>query len=81
MADDVDRANDLEFFSVEMAVKKLRTSQETSLPTGRCYYCGDTVTEGRLFCDADCRDAYEFEQRMKARNGSPSTLREGEGND
>lgn len=33
--------------------------------TGMCYWCGGITGGGRLFCDADCRDDCEREQRMR----------------
>jgi len=38
-------------------------------PTGRCFYCGAPLEPEQLFCDADCRDDYEFEQAAKERKG------------
>ena len=36
-------------------------------PVGFCYYCSGAVSAGRSFCDADCQDEYETEERIKAR--------------
>ncbi|MCW3171407.1 hypothetical protein [Shewanella subflava] len=59
MADNVDDANDLVLLHLAAELAKAKPS----LPplTGICYYC-DALTDER-FCDADCRDDYEREQR------------------
>lgn len=45
--------------------------QSPSLPrTGYCHWCGEAVRGDRLFCDADCRDDWERERRMRRANGS-----------
>ncbi len=35
---------------------------------GTCYYC-DAKIDG-IFCDGDCREAYEFEERQRKNNPS-----------
>lgn len=41
-----------------------------SLPyTGCCHYCGAITGGGRRFCDAECRDAYDDEARIRRING------------
>ena len=37
--------------------------------TGLCHWCGEPVPEGRRWCDADCRDDWQREQRRKTRHG------------
>lgn len=38
--------------------------------TGVCRYCGERVSLERAFCDIDCRDDHEHEQRIRAFSGS-----------
>ena len=67
MADDADitaaRAEvEAEFFT--------RRRREPGLvPFGACYYCQSETGSGILFCNAECRDDYEIEQRALRRNG------------
>lgn len=35
--------------------------------TGFCLYCGEPLSKGRRWCDAECRDEWESEQRHKNR--------------
>jgi hypothetical protein len=59
MADNVDEANDMAELHLSVELTKPR---EVCLPlTGSCYYC-DAMTDDR-FCDADCRDDFERNQR------------------
>lgn len=27
---------------------------------GKCLYCGESLEDGQRFCDADCRDDFEY---------------------
>ena len=65
MTDIYDRASDAEARDRELAIKtqKERAARDTLIPTGRCYFCEGDISAGRLFCDGDCRDDYELEQR------------------
>lgn len=63
--DIVDKSQDAEdaFFRAALTAKR----PEGPPPTGFCYYCGEPLTNRqRRFCDADCRDDYEREQRRNA---------------
>lgn len=37
---------------------------------GECLYCGERLDDGRRFCDAPCRDAWQDEQAAKKRKGA-----------
>jgi hypothetical protein len=39
------------------------------VPMGLCYFCQSETPVTFLFCNAECRDDYEIEQRALARNG------------
>jgi hypothetical protein len=61
--DVVDQAQKQTDLELSLALKNLK--REPALPeTGACNYCDALVSKG-LFCDADCRDDYEMEQRNK----------------
>lgn len=42
------------------------------VPDGHCHYCGEGVLPDTPFCDAECRDAWQHEQRLRAINGRES---------
>ena len=67
--DDADRAADREDIAREAAVAAIRRRIESIPSLGYCYYCGEALRAGKRFCDADCRDDYERQEKMKARNG------------
>lgn len=67
MADDADRAD----AEIERATRvAIRNAQVTYTPaTGECFNCEVKFSAGdpvRRFCDAECRDDWETEQRRKA---------------
>ena len=64
--DNADRA-DREDIIREQAIAAVRRRSKELAPIGFCYYCSEQVPAGSRFCDADCRDEYETEQRLKAR--------------
>ena len=45
-------------------------SRKTQLHSdGHCAFCDEAVDIGLLFCDRDCRDDYESQQRIRKING------------
>jgi hypothetical protein len=38
-------------------------------PCGVCYFCGEDVGSDKKFCNAECAEDFEFEQKMKQRQG------------
>lgn len=71
MPDDIDRAQerDMQYQADMEADRRYRASQGGLEYTGCCHYCGDITGGGRRFCDADCRDAYDHEQKLKKMQG------------
>lgn len=68
MSDEIDRANDLAQTHLELAIAAARSGPELAA-TGACLYCDEPLEGGRRFCDAEHRDAYDQERRMRARQG------------
>jgi hypothetical protein len=69
-SDPMDHATDVEERLRDYEIQKVREQAKVSTKyTGICLYCGSTVDEPKLFCDEDCRQDYEFEQKMKKING------------
>ena len=67
--DDADRAADREDIAREAAVAAIRRRIEAMPSLGYCYYCGEALRAGKRFCDADCRDDYDRQEKFKARTG------------
>lgn len=63
MADDADRSQDR--MEVEEALRRRFKPKEEIPPKGLCYYCDADVAHPKKFCDSDCAEGWEFEQRMK----------------
>lgn len=64
----IDKAQENEQLFTELALKNAK--QQTLTANGRCHYCEETIDEGLRFCDVDCRDDYDREQRiLRRRNG------------
>jgi len=61
MADIADRAADhIERESAGLLAKRKPVGPAAC---GACHFCGEEVRGEARFCDADCRDGYEREQR------------------
>ncbi len=68
--DDVDRAEQRIEEILEDALAEVRRAQEHGVKAiGACLYCGETLPDPMRFCDADCRDAWDHEQRIKRMTG------------
>lgn len=68
--DDADRAEERIEQVMDDALAEVRRAQERGpRAVGVCYYCREPLASGRLFCDADCRDGWEFEQKLKRMTG------------
>jgi hypothetical protein len=72
LADLTDKASDYEEQARDAAISVARVAaQRARLPSvGQCHHCGAEVGPQARFCDAECRDGYEFEQRMRKLTGS-----------
>lgn len=71
MADDCDRAEERQEEVLADALAEVRR-KPSLVACGRCYYCGEEVHTGKLFCDAtenECAKDYEYEQRLKKMAG------------
>lgn len=73
MADEVDMANDSVERALEHALKQIRSAPAMA-PKGFCYFCEEPLEPAeengelvhrRLFCDRDCADDWEREQRAR----------------
>jgi hypothetical protein len=68
--DRIDEAQDLTDRVTENHIKYIRAKVGKSLlHSGFCYYCYSDVHSPHIFCDLDCRDDYEREQRLNKIQG------------
>jgi len=68
--DKIDEAQGLIENVTENHISKIRSRVgKTLLYSGFCYYCYEGVHSPHIFCDLDCRDDYEREQRMNRIEG------------
>lgn len=63
MPDILDQAAELEEWYRSQALDAV-AAQDAMLPVGACYNCGEAISAG-CFCDAGCRDDYEFRTKQK----------------
>jgi hypothetical protein len=66
-ADILDVASEYEENQREMALAQARANAAKLTITGRCYNCEEEVGQ-QLFCDVDCREDFEFRDRMQKTN-------------
>lgn len=64
MADEADRAQELQEAALEIALRKQK-SKLTLHATGRCLWCSEPTGSEGLFCDSDCRDDYEKSKKFR----------------
>lgn len=64
MADEADRAQQVQEQALEIALGKQKTKPRLN-PTGRCLWCSDAIGTDGLFCDSDCRDDYEKNRNLR----------------
>ena len=61
-----DTASDTEEFFLDIARKVRKPELQ---PIGECYSCGERVSGGHKFCDADCATDYQRIELSKKRDG------------
>jgi len=63
--DEADQANDNVMRDENIAIK-VASLYKGPVATGRCISsdCGEELSEGKRFCNADCRDAWERSRRI-----------------
>ena len=69
--DEVDRANNEGQAYIDERIRQAQRAAATRLkPMMRCYYCNSELNSHMLFCDSECREDYEIEQKARRRNGT-----------
>ena len=69
MSDEIDMASDKEQAMRDAAIKNASMFKSKLKPCGKCLNCGEEVGSELRFCDADCRDDFEFRNEEPARTG------------
>lgn len=71
MADIADQAQSAEAINLAQALaEQQRRADHGRLPAlGYCHYCGEPVPDGLRFCDAECRDAWDYEAGLRRMRG------------
>lgn len=67
MADEVDKTNDAVMLVTDALVQAARRAAPTVEATGFCLdeCCGEELPPGHRWCNADCRTAWEREQKRQ----------------
>ena len=63
MADVVDIANDWVDTEHQLKMAAIKNAPLEAEETGECLLCGEPLTAGRRWCDADHRDRWEKERK------------------
>lgn len=69
MSDEADFAGDRIDQERERAISAAR-QQKPAIATGLCFYCDEPVGPSVRFCDKNCADDFEYERRIRARQGA-----------
>lgn len=66
-----DRAQENEDLVTEGTIRGIRNkaNQSSLLFCGFCYYCDEVLRSPHIFCNAECRDDFEREQRLRTMAG------------
>lgn len=63
VADEADLASAMMEEQMARALSKASNLTIPTNDTGKCLYCAEPVEHGRRWCNADCRELFEHEQR------------------
>ena len=63
MADQFDKASDLEQLDRDRSIAIARQQTASPEPTGFCLWCEEPVGKGRRFCDRYCAEDWDNDQR------------------
>ena len=63
MADEVDVTQEQIEREIEIMRRAIAAMSEETKPIGECLWCGETLDDGRRWCNAECRDSWELWRR------------------
>lgn len=61
--DDIDVAQERIERTLAQALRRAQLAGDEAKPRGACLFCEHPLKAGQRWCDADCRDDWEAEQR------------------
>jgi len=67
MADDIDRAGENQAIFDKYLLQGRVRKPELPAATGKCFLCQEPVLTAKRFCDEDCQNRYEREQKVRGR--------------
>ena len=65
MADEADIAAQQEALQLRIALANTKQPVTTKRTSKTCLNCGEPTEKGHPFCDADCRDDYDYRQQRR----------------
>lgn len=68
MSDEVDVSNDNIERDLSIARKVSASRKPEAFHTGECLFCTAQLEDPKRWCDADCRDAWEYKRRTHRNN-------------
>lgn len=68
MTDIFDRASEREQLERDLAISSARKSASSAQATGHCLWCNAALSQGKRWCDAECREDWELEQEANRRH-------------
>lgn len=69
MSDSFDDAQELEQFQRDTAIRQARSRNKNIALSGRCLSCNAEIEKVGRFCDIECREQFELEQKVKLIKG------------
>lgn len=66
--DDADISEERMQRELDAGISRIRKAASLK-PIGYCFFCNESVGNGRIFCDSGCREDYELEQAQLKRSG------------
>lgn len=70
MADEADLAFDVEQQTINSAINAQRKQKTRLHPIGVCHYCHSTVNAVQLYCNSDCAEDWDREDRLRRDAGT-----------
>lgn len=68
MSDIVDQANDMS--EIMLAAQRTVRKHSKLMAAGACHYCDELLPKvGQLFCNSECSEDYESEDRLRKQSG------------
>lgn len=67
--DDIDRAGEQAQFHLDREIARVRSKARTGVyrnrKLGECLFCEERIEDDKAFCDSDCKEDYEKQERVR----------------